>query len=336
MWYEGLSCISMVGINDLPSNKRLAKMKNCFAFQNQFANLLSTYAMNRYRLKEGTCPDTINERVFKEALLWYGSAVIFEKNGSPLVLPGRPTNAISFYGDSGYAWVWSRNGKFHEKVKLYIPNGDDSSIVRDTIEGTVSKNADGVLIRETELMYPFINYVVDYAQQLSNVRRKKDVALFQATRPYVIAANESAVKSVKAAMDSVKDNEEYIISTGIFNANDVQVFNLNLDSANTMSAMRDEYDWTLDQFKEMCGFNSNRATDKKANLLEAEVDVNNDSITNAVQSVVDTLNKYTAIANEKFGLNMEWEIGHKEEVEDNEVSQLSGDNDNVSDTVRRD
>ena len=65
----------LIDIMNAPSGKKIAKMKNNIEFMNWF-HLLERYAQYRYEF-EGL-PDTVNERVLKQALLWYGSCAFFD------------------------------------------------------------------------------------------------------------------------------------------------------------------------------------------------------------------------------------------------------------------
>ena len=74
----------LIDIMNAPSGKKIAKMKNNVEFMNWF-HLLERYAQYRYEF-EGL-PDTVNERVLKQALLWYGSCAFFDKDDALFCFP---------------------------------------------------------------------------------------------------------------------------------------------------------------------------------------------------------------------------------------------------------
>lgn len=323
MWYGNLSCINLTDFSSGPVGKKLAKYKNAQEFANNFASLLHI-AKHRYRLKEGTKPDTINERVLIDSLLWYGRVVFFEKNGSILALPGQPTNDFNIYGDAGYAHVFGRNG-FNEKIKLVIPDAGTDVTTIGLSGNQMGLDGTGVLIRETENMYPFINYINSYADRMCDTMRTIDVQRFQSKRPYMIVAKETAVKSVQEYLKKIGENEEYIVSSGIFDANDVNVVPMSVSAAD-IKGMTELHDWYMAKFMELCGVSNNQATNKKANLIVDEVNANNEQTEFSVDAIVDYLNRQMETVNNLFGTNMEWEVNQDDET----VQDVQRDDDTVS------
>jgi len=299
MWFNELSCNALIGA---PISKKLSKIKNAQAFQNQFATLLHI-AKHRYRIKEGTCPDTINERVLIDALLWYGSCTFFKKDGGILALPSRPTNDFNLYGEPGYAWVWGRNG-FNQKVKLTIPQA--GGVLDKGMFGEIG-DGEGVFVRENEIMYPFVNFVSQYAEKIADTLRTIDVQRFHCKRPYIITAQEQVVPTVKEYLNNVKDNEDYIIDTGIFDANAVSAISITVTSQD-IKGMTELYDWYMAKYFELCGIKNNQASSKKENLIVDEVNANNEATEFGVDAVVEYLNKQMKTVNALFGTNIEWEV----------------------------
>lgn len=306
MWFNELSCNALIGA---PISKKLSKIKNAQAFQNQFATLLHI-AKHRYRIKEGTCPDTINERVLIDALLWYGSCTFFNKNGIILALPSRPTSNFNLYGNPGEAWVWGRSG-FNQKVKLVLPEA--GGVLNEGITGPIKVNeGEGVFVRENEIMYPFINFVYQYAEQIADTLRTIDVQRFHCKRPYIITAQEQVVPTVKEYFNKVKDNDDYIIGTGIFDANAVNAIPITV-TAQDIKGMTELYDWYMAKYFELCGIKNNQASSKKENLIVDEVNANNEATEFGVDAVVEYLNKQMETVNALFGTNIEWEVNHDAE-----------------------
>lgn len=304
MWFNELSCNALIGA---PISKKLSKIKNAIEFQNNFANLLNI-AKHRYKIKDGTCPDTINERVLIDALLWYGSVTFFSKGGSVIALPSRPTNDFNLYGEPGYAWVWGRNG-FNQKVKLTIPQ--TGGVLDKGMFGTIGEG-EGVFVRENEIMYPFIQFTYQYAEKVSDVMRTIDVQRFHCKRPYIITAQEQVVPTVKEYFNKVKDNEDYIIGSGIFPADAVNAIPITV-TAQDIKGMTELYDWYMSKYFELCGIKNNQASSKKENLIVDEVNANNEITEFGVEAVVKYLNKQMETVNALFGTNIEWEVNHDAE-----------------------
>ena len=319
MWFNELSNIALIGA---PITKQLTKCKNGIAYQNIFTRLVRI-AKNRYKIKDGTCPDTINERVLRDSMLWYGSVTFFEKEGGIIALPSRPTSDFNIYGEPGYAWVWGRNG-FNQKIKLEIPQ--TGGVLNEGMAGKIG-DGNGVFIRENEDIIPFVNFVYDYAYKLYDTSRTIDTQRFHCKRPYIITAQESVIPTVKEYFNKVKDNEEYIVGSGIFDANAVNAIPISV-SHEDIKGMCELYDWYFAQFEEICGIKNNQASSKKENLIVDEVNANNEATEFDVSRTVDYLNKQMETVNKLFGTNIEWEVSNYGEEQD-----IQTDDDRPSDGV---
>ena len=76
----------IIDIMQIPAGKKLNKLKNNIEYMNWY-QLLIKYANSRYKFEN--LPKTVNERVLKEALTYYGSVCFFEKDGNLICLPAR-------------------------------------------------------------------------------------------------------------------------------------------------------------------------------------------------------------------------------------------------------
>ena len=319
-----------IDIMNAPSGKKIAKMKNNIEFMNWF-HLLERYALSRYKF-EGL-PDTVNERVLKQALLWYGSCAFFDKNDSLFCLPARPTQDFNVYGDPCYAWVYGRNG-YNEQIGLYIKGQDETKFITKGVSGQTHTKCNGVFVRENFNLYPFINYVNAYAYKLTDIARTLDTERFHLKRPYLVTAKEEVVPTVKKYFDKVNENEEYVISTGIFDANDVNALPISLPSG-ALKDTEELQDWSLNQFLTLCGFNNNQDTNKKERLVVDEVNANNESIDMNIKPVTEYLEEQIDDVNKVYESKIKV-IDMKEEFHDENIcrtdsredksSSVSGDN----------
>lgn len=292
IWYNGLVNICL-GDDNNKTQKKLAKFKNAREFQNVFARLVND-AMQRYSF-DGL-PDTVSERVLKEALLWRACAVFFEKEGNLICLPGGATQDFNVYGDTKYAYVWGRNG-FNEKVELYIPGSDESNFLKGTLNTVGSGKYKGVYVRENRIVFPFINYCIEYAEAIADTMRTLDVVRANAKQPFVCVAEESIISSVKKFFEQRNDNQEYIVSSGVFPADKIKLLPFETNTSSLKDAT-DLIEWYYNKFYELCGVNSNANPDKKAEITSLEITANNglteiqsDKVTDVLQEHLDTVNK---------------------------------------------
>lgn len=301
MWYgELFNCISLrLGDATNMTHKKLAKFKNWIEFQNVFARLCKK-ALARYKF-DGL-PDTVNERVLKQSLLFHGSVCFFEKGGSVLALPAMPDSNLTLYGDFKSCFVYGRNG-YNAKIPLIIHGGADSSLVNKGFPGQSDKAGKGVWVRENEFVYPFLNYCITYAERIADTFRTIDVVRKNIKRPYIISAEEQIIPSVKKFFENKDNNEEYIISSGVFPADKIAVLPFDTNPENIKTAT-DLIEWYMNDFDSMCGKNSNANPDKKERLLVDEVNSNNETTETNVQDIIDYVQSQLDDVNAAFGTNI--------------------------------
>ena len=295
------------------NKKKIASFKNNISFQNTFSRLLLD-ALDRYTLKGA--PETISERVVLQSLLWYAGVIFFEKDGSLFALPGVPSgDGFNVNGDPGSAWIFSKNGIFNEECQLYLPGSDEAAFLRETNAVSTRHKIKGVYVWENKLRFPFINQVVAFTQAISDTMRTLDVCRKNIKNPYIITAEESVVPTVKKYFEDRDNNEEYIISSGIFDATKVAVIPLTINS-DTLSSCTQLIEWYENKYRESCGYDNNAQMDKKGeNLIRAEVDINAQYTDMSVDKCIDTLNKCIDDVNKIYGSSMIFERKHEQKQE---------------------
>lgn len=302
-WFTPLFNIYLSGCEfGKASARKLAKMKNAVVWQNVFAQLLQD-GLNRYHL-EGA-PETISERVFLQSLLWYGSVGIFEKEGGLMALPCVPSGAgWNVYGDPAEGWLFSNIGQLNEKCDLYLPGSDEIAFLKKTNGVKGAAKLKGVFVRENALCYPFVNHVMYYADAIADTMRTLDVVRQNIKQPYIIVAEESIVNSVKNFFTQRNENMEYIISSGIFPADKIQLlpFVTNSDNLKDTTAL---IDWYFNKFKELCGIDNNGNIDKKGeNLVIREISVNEEYTDSGVDKCLEYIQKGLDDVNKLYGTNI--------------------------------
>ena len=298
---------------------KLNKHKNDFAFINTFNDII-TDAMSRYSFNN--LPDTVNERVLKHALLFYGNVVFFEKSGNLMALPGRASSDYNVYGDPKNAYVWGVNG-FTEEYPLYIRGGDNGTFLR---EGLSSKSTEqtqrAVYVRENYVNYPMLNYCIQYADAIADTMRTLDTVRAQIKRPYVILAEQSTIPTIKQYFNDVANNDTFVISTGIFNPEKVSVIPLTPSQAN-IKEVTELIEWYTNDVRQKLGIPTNTAVDKKAQLSVEEVTGGDNATQVKKDKVTDCLCADIETVNSVFGTNITVEFN--EGVLNNE--KLQSDND---------
>lgn len=300
MWYSGLLTGLSSNTTKL-SRRKLAKYKNDIVFQNEFVrNTLD--AMHRYTI-EGL-PETVSERIVLQALLWTGNVFFYEKNGAIIALPGMPDGSgVNVYEDFAGAYVYGANG-YNEHINVFLPGSDKSKFLTETINGDGIIQARGVMVRENELLFPFINQTYYYAERQMDTLRKLEVAEKNAATPYWIIAKQSVVNTVKETMKQRDDNMDFIVSSGVFDPKDINLlpFDISADSIRVMTAT---YDWYRSQYKVLCGQMANLNADKKGeNINSAEINVDQGYVASQYENVIKSIQTGLDLANDLFNLNM--------------------------------
>lgn len=326
VWYADLfNCINLGLGGGAKQKQQLARYKNKLEFQNAFARLVKK-GLARYNF-EGL-PDTVSERVLKQSLLYHGSVCFFEKEGSVLALPACPTSDLTLYGDFKSCFCYGRNG-YNIRVPLYVPGAEEAPVLnKGVINGTPEPK--GVFVRENEIVFPFVNYCIAYAEKISDTMRTLDVTRTNMKKPFIVVAEEQIVPTVKKYFEQRDDNMEYIVSSGIFPADKVNILGFESNGEN-LKAATDLIEWYMNDFDALCGYYSNANSDKKERLLVDEVNANNESTESFIDSTVRFLQQGLDDVNKYLGTNITVIKSEKEDEEDDDVFGM--DTDSGSDEV---
>lgn len=297
------------------TSKKIAKYKNQIEFMNVYASLVNE-ALGRYKFKG--LPDTVNERVLVESLLWYGCVGFFIKDGNILALPGLPTAAFTLYGDPTEMIVHGRNG-YVDTIKLFIPNGDDSALVRKSTNGTAPKEGTGVWVRENKMAFPFVNYCIEYADKIADTLRTLDVTRANIKRPSVVICEESVINSVKAYFNKRDNNEEYVVSSGVFPADKVKFENPFETNPENLRDCTMLIEWYYNQFRQLEGMKAPSTVDKKAQVSVPELNRDENISDNKQETITDYLQEQLDFVNEKLGCNIT--VERNMDTEDEEVEE---------------
>lgn len=324
MWFDTtLNQIYLYGgdIGKL-NKKKLARFKNNVQFINNF-NIKTQDALNRYHL-EGL-PDTVSERVVLQSLLWYGCVCFFERDGSLLALPCAPSGeGVNIYGDPVSVWVFSKNGTLNKQVPVYV-HGSDVDAFLSRGNGYRAKGKPyGVCVWENASRYPFINQTLFYSEAVSDSMRTLDVCRANIKNPYIVTAEESMVNTVKEYFNKRDNNEEFIISSGIFPADKVKVLPL-VANSESLSAITALIEWYESKYRELCGVDNNAQMDKKGeNLIQAEVSINDEYTDQGIKKIIPYIQDGLDDVNKIFGTEISVHANYDDSAKENRVQKNDG------------
>lgn len=311
------NCIDLSLGGKSKTQKRIAEFKNNVAWQNAYHHF-ATKGLSRYQIENlGAC---MSDRVVHSTLLYHGCICVFEKDGAILALPAAPVGNPNINGDYKSCWVYGRNG-FNEEIPLFIPGAEENDLMkRGYLNLNQSEKPRGVLIRENPFMYPFINYCIEYAEKVADTMRTIDVTRANIKRPFIVAAEEQLVPTVKKFFEQRDANVEYIVSTGVFPADKIAILPFETN-AESIKVATDLIEWYYNDFDNKCFNNSNANPDKKERLLVDEVNSNNQSRDKEKEKFRDFLQGQLDFCNDCLGTNLQL----KEEPKDDDIQRMGED-----------
>lgn len=293
------------------NRKKIAKLRNKEVWDNIFFHYM-TIAADRYYI-DGL-PDTCEQRVSIMSLLWYGRSVFFEKDGSIYNLPCvNASDGFTKYGEWRKCRWMALNGE-SEEVNLIIPGATD--FLESTVigEGKLN-NQTGVLIRENYAMYPFIRFVIQWTDYLADTLRTMDVARRHLKHPTFVAMPQEMVNKMRETEDQIDDNVDVIGVSQMHDAS--QIAAINMSYQGITDEIRSVYDWYDAQFMGLCGIAHNSGVDKKGeNMITAEIGVDSESDNTNLMRLHDSIQAGLDVANEVWGLHMQWKSRHLDAMED--------------------
>lgn len=286
------------------SYNKLRLLENAYTEQVVFVRLLNQ-ALQKYDF-EGL-PETVSKRTILESLLWYGCVVFYEYQGGLFALPGNPTgDGYNVYGDPGAAWVYSQyNGKLNKKVNLYIPGSDEAPFLKELSGARADGDPVGVIVWENKMRYPFITTVFQFSHAIADCYRTLDITRMWLKIPLLLTGPEEYAESVKTVLDQIPDNPTAIYLKEMVGVQkDTTLLNTNANGQN-LQDVTGLLEWYENQFRGLCGLDSNAQMDKKGeNLITAEITVNDQFQQTALDESLDEIQKGLDDANKFFGLNM--------------------------------
>ena len=311
---ELFNCIDLSLGGKSKTQKRIAEFKNNIAWKNAYHHF-ATKGLSRYEIEN--LEPCMSDRVVHSTLLYHGTMCVFEKDGAILALPASPSGNPNINGDYKSCWVYGRNG-FNEEIPLFIPGAEENDLMkRGYLNLNQNEKPRGVFIRENPFMYPFINYCIDYAEKVADTMRTIDVTRANIKRPYIIAAEEQLVPTVKKFFEQRDNNMEYIVSTGVFPADKIAILPFETN-AEAIKVGTDLIEWYYNDFDNKCFNNSNANPDKKERLLVDEVNSNNQSRDKEKEKFRNFLQGQLDFCNKCLGTNLRL----KEEPKDDDIQRM--------------
>lgn len=279
----------------------MSKYQNMIEWQNTFVKW-TNICLNLFEW-DGL-PDTISERYLEEALLIDGKvALVQDEDLGYLMLRVNPNYIFNIYGQFSKLSVYGFNG-YNKTFDCYMEGADNS-------------NAKSVLCRDNNSMYPFMYYIIQWCDRLTQAMRGIDVASFQLKHPYIIKCEETQVLSIKKLFKDVAINEPVIIGTKGLDLDSIDVLNLNANPA-ILQQMWDNYYKLENTIRTLIGIKNNSMPNKSERLLTDEVNADDEQRLMNIMTRLYQRQLFCEQANELFGLNISCKLRFEELVNTDE------------------
>lgn len=290
------------------SVKKLNQYENNLEWQNTFVRW-TNLCLDQFEW-EGL-PDTCNSRYIEQALFFEGKfALVKDDELGYLSLRVTPNNVYNIYGDFDKARVYGFNG-YNKNFDLYMMGADNST-------------AKAVMCRDNILMYPYVLYVIQGAERLTQAKRSIDVATYQLKTPYFIQCDETQKLSIERILSDIGNNKPAIVTTKAVSTDDFKILQTGANPQ-TLQAIWDNYYKQVNDLREILGIQNNCMPDKSERLLVDEVNSNNQVTEQGIELRLRSRELFCEQVNELFGLNISVKIKNPpNEGGENYVESISG------------
>lgn len=205
----------------------------------RYFNMLHEMIVNRFEWIG--LPEEIPPRVLEDYLFWWGQAVFFKDDvlEKYAVMKTNLGGTVDIYGVP--------NMRFAYAQQYFKALGKNNSVI----------------IWDSNVGYPSVDYVQMYAESLANMRMTRNLNIYAQRTPVIIAGSDNQRLSTKNLFKQYNDFVPFIsVKDGISNVENMKILNLNPPNVfgDLTTAMRQE----IADFCVQFGINNIDGTKKRA------------------------------------------------------------------------
>lgn len=268
--------------------KTLTRQKNEMEWYCIF-NLLWNLSVNNIKWENVEIPSSYIEKCLIES----GSGAFFEENG---VLKFGAAYATENIYNVPTKWQIHYNGKIYSKSIL------DSVFVRCDLNNT-----------------PFIMYVLQYTDKITDIERTINTNVATHKMPFVFKTNDKKLLSYKNIVNQIMNNEVAIFLDESISMSDFEMFKT--EQQYIIDKLDVHKKFVYAEFKELLGFN-NVQIEKKERLITDEAEQNNEIIVNGyVKSMIDERKDCCKKIKELFNIDINVKLNREEMKQDDNSFQ---------------
>lgn len=255
-----------------------------------YYDLLMNIVINRFEWKG--IPKTVNERYLELMLTERGTVVYFKDEVmGELALPVMEKGPLDIYMEPTNPIAYASNGAYRKELKTKISDDDMGNCV---------------LIHNNRLHSPSLFIINRYAMMLAEADQVTKVNLNSQRNPYILAVDESQIKSANAIVHKINKGDRIIVmaTNGGIDPKDINVLNTAAEYhvSDLYAYKKNLWNEALNAF----GITT-LASDKKERTITGEMEANN-------QSIISQRNIYL-IERQKAAEEISEMFGHEVTVE---------------------
>ena len=225
-------------------------------------------------------PKYISARTIELGYALAGQVCFFKSKVGTYCLPCYPHNRYNIYGDPVQVKTQGFNGF---QLTINVKYGDDIPIRLDgdnidTFSILDETEDYGVYSRDNDLCYPYINYVKEFAIDLTDKIIAHHIATQRIKVPYLWVVNDKDLKTtITDLMEKITDNDIYVVQTKNNSMKEldksIKLENIQL-APNVVKEIENAIVFRMGQYCEHIGIKSNPQPDKSQVVLTSEINAN--------------------------------------------------------------
>lgn len=277
-------------------------------------------------------PDSYRKKFTLEYMYWFRS--LLHKIDSSLVFKGIPN---SWDNDFFMLCLWVRgyvcvfdSARYGISFQPCTVGGPLDFYYQPTIASvtnpylakrfTIGKDCEMLKITPDAYYRGGILDIIDYyATKLAEISKGVDVGLINAKMPLIVSAsNEAQQQMVKKIYDKVQQGESLVVWNDTNNADEIipakepfGIWNNEFQKTYIVPQLLEDMQSLLNSFYEEIGIPVADTEEKRAHLLQSEVDYTAAQSQARISCWVETINECLRKINDMFGLNMEVEYAQR-------------------------
>ena len=294
-WYSSFIPYNCMANAKDVNKKQLNSFKNAQEARNAFMNL---YNLALDTFEWDGLPDTCNSRFLEMQLLIMGNACLYNDPSQGFQTLGFMPMEFNIYGEPATGTAYGFFGQA-KKVICYL-------------DGSYNDSANAVMCRDNISSYPMINFIITYADRLSDLMRSMDTAAWLLQLPYIVTCEQSQVNSFDQLFKKVGEHYPYIPVSDALNPDSINAINLN-PNTDTLKTLWDQYRNIDNEIRTFLGIQNQCNSDKKERLIVDEVNSNNEITNDYLYLRLRQREDFCKKINAFFGLNVSVKVNKSRE-----------------------